>query len=176
MRVWARSPKGWLVFRDRVCATSKPWYRTAVGPSIGSNRRSAIWSETPNASLPVERARFAAMTAVPGVDIGAEGTQRLWLSMGTRRAAFEGIFRVKLRRVFPGGVFLAVALSGCAALPGFGPAPVDIYELTAPTPVSTGGRLSRTQILVTEPSALKALDGQDIVIKTGPSAIQLLKG
>jgi len=83
---------------------------------------------------------------------------------------------VKVKRVFPSGVFLAVALSGCAALPGLGPAPVDIYELTAPTTISTGGRLSRTQILIAEPSALKALDGQDIVIKTGPSAIQLLKG
>lgn len=37
-------------------------------------------------------------------------------------------------------------------------------------------RRSRRQILIAEPSALKALDGQNIVIKTGSRAIQYLKG
>ena len=37
-------------------------------------------------------------------------------------------------------------------------------------------RRSRTQVLIAEPSALKALDGQNIVIKPAPGVIQYLKG
>ena len=65
-------------------------------------------------------------------------------------------------------------LSGCALLGG-GSKPLDTYELTAPTAGDGQGR-SRTQILIAEPSALKALDGQNIVIKPAPGVIQYLKG
>jgi cholesterol transport system auxiliary component len=64
-------------------------------------------------------------------------------------------------------------MSGCAVLPGGGPAPLDTFELTAPA-VSAKAH-SRRQILIAEPSALKALDGQNIVIRSG-STIQYLKG
>lgn len=74
------------------------------------------------------------------------------------------------------GTLLSVALAGCAALPGGAPPPVDTYELTAPQPPERGRRLPRVQALVAEPTALKALDGQDIVIKTGPATIQFLEG
>ncbi|MBN8244614.1 membrane integrity-associated transporter subunit PqiC [Nitratireductor aquimarinus] len=71
---------------------------------------------------------------------------------------------------------LGSVLAGCAALPGGGPAPVDAFDLTPP-PVSTDGRrAARTQILVTEPTAIKMLDGQDIVVKTSGGAIQYLGG
>lgn len=40
---------------------------------------------------------------------------------------------------------------------------------------SRAGR-GRVQILIAEPSALKALDGQNIVIKTGHGSIEYLKG
>jgi cholesterol transport system auxiliary component len=66
-------------------------------------------------------------------------------------------------------------LQGCAVLPGGGPAPLDTYELSAPAPEAANGR-RRTQVLINEPSALKALDGQNIVIKSGPGVIQFLKG
>lgn len=69
---------------------------------------------------------------------------------------------------------LVLTLAGCAALPGGGPAPLDTFELSAPTVQAK--RHSRRQILIAQPSALKALDGQNIVIKTGPGAIQYLKG
>src|SRR5690606_5385665 len=49
------------------------------------------------------------------------------------------------------------------------------YELTAPDPASTGRR-SGSQILVAEPTALKALDSENIVIKPSPAVIQYLSG
>jgi cholesterol transport system auxiliary component len=67
----------------------------------------------------------------------------------------------------------ALVAQGCAALRP--PPPLDTYELTAPDVSGPGGR-SRAQILVADPTALKALDGQNIVIKTGPGVIQYLKG
>ncbi|KQZ13428.1 ABC transporter [Mesorhizobium sp. Root554] len=77
--------------------------------------------------------------------------------------------------IFRSGVaLLALGIAGCAALPGGGPAPLDTFELSAPF-VEVRSH-SRRQILIAEPSALKALDGQNIVIKTGNRAIQYLKG
>ncbi|MFC6487387.1 ABC-type transport auxiliary lipoprotein family protein [Nitratireductor sp. GCM10026969] len=67
-------------------------------------------------------------------------------------------------------------LSGCALVPGFGPAPIDAYEISAPMPPTEGRRLSRTQILVPEPAALRLLDGEDLVIRTADGAVQLLGG
>jgi cholesterol transport system auxiliary component len=67
-------------------------------------------------------------------------------------------------------------LSGCAAIPGFGPPPLDTYELSVPHAAEAGRHLTRTQVLVPEPTALKTLDGNQIVIKTGPTAIQYLSG
>lgn len=82
--------------------------------------------------------------------------------------------------VAPARVALAAALglvlSGCAALPGGGPAPLDTFELTAPSGGVEARRGGGRQILVPEPTALKALDGQDIVIKPAPGSIQFLKG
>lgn len=70
---------------------------------------------------------------------------------------------------------LCFALAGCALLPGGGPAPLDTYELTA---VAPGGGTSRhgRQILIAQPSALKSLDSQNIVITTAPGSIEYLKG
>ncbi len=67
----------------------------------------------------------------------------------------------------------ALVSQGCAALRS--PPALDTYELSAPDLSGAGGR-SRAQILIADPSALKALDGQNIVIKTGPGVIQYLKG
>jgi len=69
---------------------------------------------------------------------------------------------------------LALLLPGCALIGGSTPS-LDTYELTAPT--GDGGRQRRgVQVLIAEPSALKALDSENIVIKTGPGTIQYLKG
>ncbi|MFC3645087.1 ABC-type transport auxiliary lipoprotein family protein [Aquibium oceanicum] len=76
------------------------------------------------------------------------------------------------------GVLVGVAAlaSGCAALPGGGPDPLDTYELTTPDLSVSGPANPRTQILIAEPNALKSLDGQDIVVKPAPASIQFLKG
>lgn len=68
---------------------------------------------------------------------------------------------------------LGLLMQGCALLRS--PPPLDTYELTAPSPGKTSAR-SRAQILIAEPAALKALDGQNIVIKPSPGVIQYLKG
>ncbi|WP_308460451.1 ABC-type transport auxiliary lipoprotein family protein [Mesorhizobium sp. NBSH29] len=68
-----------------------------------------------------------------------------------------------------------LALAGCAALPGGGPAPLDTYDLSAPAP-STGRSRAGTQVLIAEPLALKSLDGQNIVIQPSAGSIQYLKG
>ena len=69
---------------------------------------------------------------------------------------------------------LALTLASCAALPGGGPAPLDTFELSAPS-IDAHGH-SRRQILIAQPSALKALDSQNIVIKPSDRSIQYLKG
>ncbi|MCV0398128.1 MAG: ABC-type transport auxiliary lipoprotein family protein [Rhizobiaceae bacterium] len=72
-------------------------------------------------------------------------------------------------------VGLLAALAGCAAL-GARPAPLDTYELTAPAGGVEARRGGGRQILVPEPSALKSLDGQEIVIKPSAGSIEFLKG
>jgi cholesterol transport system auxiliary component len=70
-----------------------------------------------------------------------------------------------------------LAVSGCAALPGGGPAPLDTYDLTAGTAVDpTGPRRGRTQVLVAEPTALKVLDGENVVIRPAAGSVEFLKG
>ncbi|WP_435371464.1 ABC-type transport auxiliary lipoprotein family protein [Mesorhizobium liriopis] len=71
-------------------------------------------------------------------------------------------------------MLLASLLAGCAALGG-GPAPLDTYELTAPS-ISERPARGRTQILIADPTALKALDGQNIVISPRPGAVEYLSG
>lgn len=83
---------------------------------------------------------------------------------------------MKLKRASCGLVLFGLLLSGCAAIPGFGPPPVDAYDLHAPAPAQEGRRLARTQILVAEPAALQILDGQNIAIRRTDGALQLLSG
>ncbi|RUU04581.1 ABC transporter [Mesorhizobium sp. USDA-HM6] len=68
---------------------------------------------------------------------------------------------------------LLLALAGCAALASK-PAPLDTFELSAPS-VDMRDH-SRRQILIAQPSALKALDSQNIVIRPSDQSIQFLKG
>ncbi|TIT68999.1 MAG: ABC transporter [Mesorhizobium sp.] len=83
-----------------------------------------------------------------------------------------------LSRLGTGGLksaalLVVLAVAGCAALGGK-PAPLDTFELSAPS-VDAHGH-SRKQILIAQPSALKALDSQNIVIKPSDRSIQYLKG
>jgi len=70
----------------------------------------------------------------------------------------------------------ALALSGCAALPGGGPAPLDTYDLTSISAETAGPKRGRMQILVAEPGALKALDGENVVVRPSAGSVEFLKG
>lgn len=61
-------------------------------------------------------------------------------------------------------------------LPGGGPAPLDTYDLTLSTVEANGPRRGGTQVLVAEPTALKVLDGENIVIRPSAASIEFLAG
>jgi cholesterol transport system auxiliary component len=69
----------------------------------------------------------------------------------------------------------ALMLPGCAVLGG-GSKPLDTYELTAPAVPSRGARKTGVQILISQPTALKALDSQNIVVQPQPGSIEYLAG
>lgn len=68
-----------------------------------------------------------------------------------------------------------LVLSGCAVLGG-GSKPLDTFELTAVSPAAGDARTTRRQVLVAEPTALKALDSESIVVKPSAKSIQYLGG
>ena len=118
------------------------------------------------------------MTAASGVDIEGWHPQKTGRgTAGFEAAALRGRVLSSVRLI-SGAVTLSILLSGllsgCALLGG-GSKPLDTYELTAPAAGDGRGRSYR-QILIAEPSALKALDGQNIVISPAPGNIQYLKG
>ena len=116
------------------------------------------------------------MMAGRGVDIGAGRQQdsRMRIAGPASAGFFRGASGLSSGKLIAGIAALSVLLSGCALLGG-GSNPLDTYELTAPA-AGDGKSRSRRQILIAEPSALKALDGQSIVITPSPGVIQYLKG
>jgi len=70
-------------------------------------------------------------------------------------------------------VTMPFALAGCAALGGVTPS-ADTYELGVPTISEASPVRAGTQILIAEPQALKALDSQNIVVRTDPLTIRYL--
>ena len=85
-----------------------------------------------------------------------------------------GTPRVRILERVTIGALLASLASGCALVGGGSP-PLDTYELSAPDQAAKR-RSGGTQILVAEPSALKALDGVNVVIRPSDGSIQYLKG
>jgi cholesterol transport system auxiliary component len=81
--------------------------------------------------------------------------------------------RVRLFRLSAAALVLFAA--GCAALPGGGPDPLDTFELSAPRAPERPAR-GGTQILIAEPTALKAIDTQNIVVAPTPASIEYLAG
>lgn len=78
----------------------------------------------------------------------------------------------ELRRFLPIALGMTLTLTGCASGLGGGSTP-DTYALSA-APVVTSGSARHRQILIAEPQALKALDSQQIVIRTSGAALQYL--
>ena len=78
-----------------------------------------------------------------------------------------GILRAGLIAAMP------LVLAGCAALGG-SRTTADTYELGVPAISKASPVRAGTQILVAEPQALKALDSQNIVVRTDPLTIRYL--
>jgi cholesterol transport system auxiliary component len=69
-------------------------------------------------------------------------------------------------------LLLATLLAGCGTTP-----PLDTFSLTAPQQTQSASASRKSlQLLVPSPSALKALDSENIVVNTAPGAIEYLKG
>ncbi|MEZ5791180.1 MAG: ABC-type transport auxiliary lipoprotein family protein [Nitratireductor sp.] len=76
-------------------------------------------------------------------------------------------FRVICHSVLISGALL---LAACQS----GGVPPDTFDLTAPTNIENIRGSTRAQILIVEPSALKSLDSQNIVVKASPTEIEYL--
>ncbi len=66
---------------------------------------------------------------------------------------------------------MAAALAGCGSTK-----PLDTYNLSAPKLSNAGPSRKKLQLLVPTPTALKALDSENIVIASAPGSIEYLKG
>lgn len=70
-----------------------------------------------------------------------------------------------------GAILLAATVASC------GTTPLDTFDLVTSSYPSVSARSRKNiQILIAAPAALKALDGENIVINTAPGAIEYLKG
>ena len=119
-------------------------------------------------------ARFDSSTGGRGVDFGRRDRQENDRKIrGQRGSRVKSVRVVAARLRLSAAALLVLAVAGCAALGGK-PAPLDTFELSAPS-VDVHAH-SRRQILIAQPSALKALDSQNIVIRPSDRSIQFLKG
>ncbi len=82
---------------------------------------------------------------------------------------------MKSRRLFRHkgsiSILLAALLAGCGTT-----TPLDTFNLSAPQPGVTAPSRKNTQLLVPTPTALKALDSENIVVSSAPGSIEYLKG
>jgi cholesterol transport system auxiliary component len=70
---------------------------------------------------------------------------------------------------------LCLALGACTSLLVPTPPALDTYALTAPV-ITKVRRNARVQLLVAEPTAIKAFDVQNIVVQTTANDVQFLSG
>lgn len=98
---------------------------------------------------------------------------------------FEKLHRMKVNEVFAfagagelvkskttiAALLVALSVSACASSKK-----LDTFDLTSPTPEVTASKKQGRQILIAAPSALKALDGENVVVRSGPNSISFLKG
>jgi cholesterol transport system auxiliary component len=68
-------------------------------------------------------------------------------------------------------LLIALSASACASSKK-----LDTFDLSSPSPSVTSSKKHGRQILIAAPSALKALDGESVVVRSGPNSIFFLKG
>jgi len=78
--------------------------------------------------------------------------------------------RVVLRTASVPFIF-GLLLAGCGTT-----TPLDTFNLSAPQPGVTSPSRKNVQLLVPTPTALKALDSENIVVSSAPGSIEYLKG
>jgi len=81
---------------------------------------------------------------------------------------------VKASRARPFAVCASLLIAGL--LVGCGTTPLDTFNLSAPKPAVSSPSRKNLQLLVPTPSALKALDSENIVVSSAPGSIEYLKG
>jgi cholesterol transport system auxiliary component len=87
----------------------------------------------------------------------------------SRRQGFSGARRLRLLGATIALPILLGALAGC------GTAPNDTFDLSAvATPVSTSASARNRQLLIADPSALKALDSEQILVRVAGSEVRYL--
>ncbi|RLL76876.1 ABC transporter [Ochrobactrum soli] len=74
------------------------------------------------------------------------------------------------------GAVGSVSLLLAALLAGCGTTPLDTFNLATPKPSVSSPSRKSLQLLVPTPTALKALDSENIVISSAPGSIEYLKG
>lgn len=77
----------------------------------------------------------------------------------------------KFRHTASVSVLLGAILAGCGTT-----MPLDTFNLSAPQPGISSPSRKGTQLLVPTPTALKALDSENIVVSSSPGSIEYLKG
>lgn len=77
-----------------------------------------------------------------------------------------------MKQFFPIALALFI-LSGCAGLPG-GAVATDTFALTDPPSLENVRAAPNRQVLVVEPTALKLIDSEQVVIRTAPATVQYL--
>ncbi|PSH58721.1 ABC-type transport auxiliary lipoprotein family protein [Phyllobacterium endophyticum] len=68
-------------------------------------------------------------------------------------------------------LLIGLSVSACASSKK-----LDTFDLSSASPDVSSPRKQGRQILIAAPSALKALDGENIVVRSGPNSISFLKG
>ncbi|MFC0245313.1 ABC-type transport auxiliary lipoprotein family protein [Falsochrobactrum ovis] len=66
---------------------------------------------------------------------------------------------------------LAITIAGCGTT-----TPLDTFNLSAPQPAVSSANRKNLQLLVPPPTALKAIDSENIVVSSAPRSIEYLKG
>jgi cholesterol transport system auxiliary component len=66
---------------------------------------------------------------------------------------------------------MVLSVSACASTKK-----LDTFDLSSPSPSVSSAKKQGRQILIAAPAALKALDGENVVVRSGPNSISYLKG
>ncbi|UXN58330.1 ABC-type transport auxiliary lipoprotein family protein (plasmid) [Phyllobacterium zundukense] len=84
---------------------------------------------------------------------------------------FAGTGALVSSRTTIAALLMALSVSACASSKK-----LDTFDLSGASPSVSSPKKQGRQILIAAPSALKALDGENVVVRSGPNSIAFLKG